>query len=82
MTALPAAPAPPCVFVLFGANGDLTARLVFPALYNLAAQNLLPKNFAVVAVTRVEFGETKMRDHLRESLGKYCKEKCDLAIVE
>ncbi|MFO1167203.1 MAG: glucose-6-phosphate dehydrogenase [Rhodoblastus sp.] len=82
MTAAPAAPAPPCVFVLFGANGDLTARLVFPALYNLAAQNLLPKNFAVVAVTRVEFGEAKMRDHLRESLGKYCKEKCDLAVVE
>ncbi len=82
MSLMPARPAPPIVFVLFGANGDLTARLVFPALYNLAAQKLLPESFAVVAVTRVEYGEKKMRDHLRESLGKYCNEKCDLAVVE
>ncbi len=82
MTSTPAKPAPPCIFVLFGANGDLTARLVFPALYNLAAQNLLPKAFAVVAVTRADFDETAMREHLREGLGKYCKEKCDLAVVQ
>ena len=82
MTHAPARAAPPCVFVLFGANGDLTQRLVFPALYNLAAQGLLPDAFAVVAVTRVEFGEQAMRDHLRDSLGKYCMEKCDLAVVE
>lgn len=75
-------PAPPCVFVLFGANGDLTQRLVFPALYNLAVQNLLPKAFAVLAVTRSEFGEQAMRDHLREGLGKYCKEACDRQVVD
>jgi glucose-6-phosphate 1-dehydrogenase len=74
--------APPCVFVLFGANGDLTHRLVFPALYNLAVHNLLPQKFAVVAVTRAEFGEQAMRDHLREGLGKYCREQCDLRIVD
>ncbi len=82
MIAVPARPAPPTVFVLFGANGDLTQRLVFPALYNLAAEGLLPKAFAVVAVTRVEFGQKAMRDHLREGLGKYCKEQCDLAVVD
>ena len=27
--------APPCVMVIFGAAGDLTKRLVVPALYNL-----------------------------------------------
>ena len=74
--------APPCVFVLFGANGDLTQRLVFPALYNLAAEKLLPQNFAVLAVTRSEYGEQAMRDHLREGLGKYCKEACDRQIVD
>jgi len=82
MSLVPARSAPPCVFVLFGANGDLTQRLVFPALYNLAAQKLLPDAFGVVAVTREEYGEQAMRDHLRESLGKYCKEKCDLAVVD
>ena len=27
--------APPCVFVIFGASGDLTKRLLMPAVYNL-----------------------------------------------
>jgi len=29
--------ADPCAFVVFGASGDLTKRLLVPALYNLAA---------------------------------------------
>ena len=29
-------PPPPCAIVIFGANGDLTKRLIVPALYNLA----------------------------------------------
>ncbi|HEY7887977.1 MAG TPA: hypothetical protein VIC29_07095 [Steroidobacteraceae bacterium] len=31
-----APPADPCAMVIFGAGGDLTKRLVVPALYNLA----------------------------------------------
>jgi hypothetical protein len=31
-----AGPADPCAMVIFGATGDLTKRLVIPALYNLA----------------------------------------------
>jgi glucose-6-phosphate 1-dehydrogenase len=30
-----AVPAPPCAMVIFGAAGDLTKRLIMPALYNL-----------------------------------------------
>ena len=30
-----ATPADPCAMVIFGATGDLTKRLVVPALYNL-----------------------------------------------
>jgi glucose-6-phosphate 1-dehydrogenase len=36
--------------VIFGAGGDLTKRLVVPALYNLACNYLLPKQFAIVGV--------------------------------
>ena len=43
-------PPPPCTMVIFGANGDLTKRLVTPALYNLAKQGLLPEHFAIVGV--------------------------------
>ena len=31
-------PAGPCVMVIFGATGDLTARKLFPALYNLVEE--------------------------------------------
>jgi len=41
----------PCVFVLFGAAGDLTKRKLAPALFNLAKAKLLPNNFAVLGVS-------------------------------
>ena len=40
--------------VLFGATGDLTHRLVIPALYNLARTNALPENFALIGVARTQ----------------------------
>jgi len=46
----PKAPAPPTAIVIFGANGDLTKRLIVPALYNLARSNLLPEKLALVGV--------------------------------
>jgi glucose-6-phosphate 1-dehydrogenase len=36
--------------VIFGANGDLTKRLVVPALYNLTRTGLLPERFALIGV--------------------------------
>jgi glucose-6-phosphate 1-dehydrogenase len=46
--------APPCAMVIFGAGGDLTKRLVMPALYNLSCSGLLPPNFALVGVDLVQ----------------------------
>jgi glucose-6-phosphate 1-dehydrogenase len=43
-------PPPPLAMVIFGANGDLTKRLVVPALYNLAKSKLLPEHFAIVGL--------------------------------
>src|SRR5260370_33617578 len=41
----------PCVFVLFGAAGDLTKRKLAPALFNLGKAKLLSANFAVIGVS-------------------------------
>src|SRR6202035_3892306 len=41
----------PCVFVLFGAAGDLTKRKLAPALFNLGKAKLLSDNFAVLGVS-------------------------------
>lgn len=42
--------APPCAMVIFGAAGDLTKRLVVPALYNLVDSKCLPEGFRLVGV--------------------------------
>src|SRR5258707_15076643 len=42
--------APPCVMIIFGAAGDLTKRLVVPALYNLVGARRLRAEFRIVGV--------------------------------
>jgi len=53
----------PCTLIIFGANGDLTKRLLMPALYNLKAAGLLPNNFAIIGT-----GQKKMSDEVFRSL--------------
>src|SRR5260370_9770297 len=57
---------PPCAMVIFGASGDLTKRLLMPALYNLARARRLSENFAVIGVDRSEWAEDDFRAHLAE----------------
>ncbi|ACA20958.1 glucose-6-phosphate 1-dehydrogenase [Methylobacterium sp. 4-46] len=59
-----APPAPACTLVIFGATGDLTHRLLMPALYHLARWNLLPERFAIVGVSRSEMSSEAYRDDL------------------
>ena len=47
-----AKPAPACTLVIFGANGDLTKRLLMPALYNLSGSKLLDDGFEILGVDR------------------------------
>jgi glucose-6-phosphate 1-dehydrogenase len=45
-------PADSCAMVIFGATGDLTKRLIIPALYNLARTKVLPEQFSLIGVAR------------------------------
>jgi glucose-6-phosphate 1-dehydrogenase len=49
-TSLPDRQAPPATLVIFGAGGDLTRRLVVPALYHLVQAGKLANEFAVIGV--------------------------------
>jgi glucose-6-phosphate 1-dehydrogenase len=60
--------APPCTAVIFGAAGDLTARKLIPAFYNLAKQRLLPSNFAVIGFARREYNDASFREYLESEL--------------
>jgi glucose-6-phosphate 1-dehydrogenase len=63
-----AKPADPCAMVIFGASGDLTKRLVVPALYNLSRTKVLPENFALIGVARTEETSASWSGKLYESL--------------
>src|SRR5580704_10067005 len=66
-----AKPADPCAMVIFGATGDLTKRLVVPALYNLLRTKVLPENFALIGVARSEGTAESWRDSLYEMLKSF-----------
>src|SRR5580700_940940 len=62
----------PCIMVIFGAAGDLTARLLIPALYNLARADLLSKEFAVLGVARKQMSDEDFRKQILEDVKEYC----------
>jgi glucose-6-phosphate 1-dehydrogenase len=67
----PLRPADPCAMVIFGAGGDLTKRLVAPALYNLSRTNVLPENFALIGVDLAQGTAEGWRDRLYEMLKSF-----------
>lgn len=67
----------PCVMVIFGATGDLTARKLFPAIYNLAESHMLSPNFAIVGVARNDMGTDQFRKTMSDQLTKFGTGKID-----
>jgi len=58
----------PCIFVLFGASGDLTKRKLIPALFNLVKAKLLPDTFAVMGVSVDDLDVESFRQQVSEFL--------------
>ena len=66
--------ADPCAVVVFGATGDLTARKLMPALYNLARERLLPGGFSVVGFARRDWTDEQFRAAMKEGVTKFSRE--------
>lgn len=49
------------ILVIFGASGDLTARKLIPAVYNLFRKNYLPEKYAILGVGRTSYDDTTFR---------------------
>lgn len=62
---------PPTVFVLFGASGDLAARLVLPAFFRLAQEKLLPAQWQLIGSGRRELSDDDFRSHVHEQLTEF-----------
>jgi glucose-6-phosphate 1-dehydrogenase len=71
-----------CSFIVFGVTGDLAHRLVLPALYNLAATDLLPDKFCIVGIARKAMPNEALRDSLMKGLREFATRPVDDAIAE
>lgn len=67
--------APPCAVVIFGASGDLTKRKLLPALYNLAASQLLAPGSAVVGFARRPKSDEEFRAEQRRNVAEFSRRK-------
>jgi glucose-6-phosphate 1-dehydrogenase len=72
----------PCSIVIFGVTGDLAHRLVIPALYNLAANDLLPDNFCIVGIARKGMSSEQLTESLTKGLHQFATRKVDEAIAK
>jgi glucose-6-phosphate 1-dehydrogenase len=75
-------PADPCCLVIFGASGDLTHRLLVPALYNLASAGLLAKEFGLIGVARSPSSSDAFRDDLAKSLPQFAGRSVDQDVLQ
>jgi glucose-6-phosphate 1-dehydrogenase len=65
------APAPPCAMVIFGAAGDLTKRLLVPALYDLVLQERLPSEFRLIGVATTPLTTADWRQSLADMMREF-----------
>src|SRR5690242_2478917 len=71
MTQQPDPAAPPVVFVLFGATGDLAKRMVLPAWYQLAREGLLPSQWLLVGNGRGDITHENFRARVHDALTEF-----------
>src|SRR5579862_2094812 len=74
--------ADPCVMVIFGAGGDLTRRKLIPALYNLAAANLLSREFAVIGISHESMSTEQFRTKFRQDIKEFATGQLNSDLTE
>jgi len=78
-SALQSRPGPPCIFVIFGASGDLTKRKLIPALFNLRCLGLLPEQFAVIGVAITPGDDASFRAQMSADIKQFSTRPVDEA---
>lgn len=60
----------PTVLTFFGASGDLAKLKLYPSIYNLAENNLLPLEFKLIGFSRKEYTDDSFRKVFEDSVRK------------
>ncbi|WP_422863051.1 glucose-6-phosphate dehydrogenase [Endosaccharibacter trunci] len=61
----------PCTMVIFGGGGDLTRRLLVPAIYNLVGAGLLDEGFSIIAVDWSDLDDERLREQLTQTMREF-----------
>ncbi len=59
-----------CVICIFGASGDLSHRELIPSLFSLFRINLLPRDFAIVGFSNIQYTDESFRDDMYQTIMK------------
>lgn len=68
-------PADPCILVIFGIAGDLTKRLLFPAICNLGSWGFLNENFYILGISKESYNTDTFRDLLTKNIDEFISDK-------
>jgi glucose-6-phosphate 1-dehydrogenase len=61
------------VIVIFGATGDLTARKIMPAIYNLRQEGHLSENTVIVGIGKREYTDLTFRAQMRAGIDQFSR---------
>jgi glucose-6-phosphate 1-dehydrogenase len=59
---------PACSMILMGASGDLSRRMVVPALFRMSRRGILPPDFRLVGYAREKWSADEFREVMREAV--------------
>jgi glucose-6-phosphate 1-dehydrogenase len=59
---------PPCTLVIFGASGDLTRRLLAPAIAHLSRDGAIAQDFSIIGLARTEYSDPDFRAYLEKGV--------------
>jgi len=63
------------VIVVFGATGDLARRKLLPALYHLAEEGWLPRNYRIIASSGVDMSQEEFKDFARAAVDEFSRSR-------
>ena len=61
------------IMVIFGVGGDLSWRLLTPAIYDIYLDKRLPEHFALIGIDSKEMSNDKFRQRLRQGVDKFSR---------
>jgi len=63
----------PTVFVIFGGTGDLNARKLAPAIYNLYLEGWLPEQFALIGTGRTKLSDEEFQGRMLKDINEFSR---------